>query len=100
MRYFLDKIIPDDIGKETNNLLLICLIAAPVYLVWSFFDPRILIVYAMGALSATTLLSFVWAIKDVVINKKYEYTEGIILIFTIIMCAVLLVLFTIEFILK
>lgn len=33
MRYFLDKIIPDDIGKEINSFLLICLIAAPVYLV-------------------------------------------------------------------
>lgn len=77
-------------NREVNKLVIYC--TAPVKAVVG----EVAVVETIS----DTLLSFVWAIKDVVINKKYEYTEGIILIFTIIMCAVLLVLFTIEFILK
>lgn len=100
MRYFLDKIIPDNIDEEVGYFLLLCCITPPIYFVWGIFDERMFMVFALGTISTATLLMFTCTIKDVIKNDDLNNEDWIFLIFAFLMSVVLIVLFTIEFVLK
>ena len=100
MRYFLDKIIPDDINEEVGYFLLLCCVTFPIYFIWSFFDSRMFMVFALGTISSATLLMFACVTKDSVKNEDFDDEDWIFLVFTFLMSVVLIVLFTIEFVLK
>lgn len=100
MRNFLDKIIPDNIDKEVGNFLLFCWTMFPIYLVLGFFDSRIFMVYFLGTACSTIFLTFACLMKDEIKNKSSDDDDWIFLIFTFLMGIVIIVLLTIEFVLK
>lgn len=100
MREFLDKIIPDNIDEEVGYFLLLCCITFPIYFVWGIFDERMFMVFILGTISTGTLLMFTLYIKDAIKNDGLDNEDWIFLIFAFLMSVVLIVLFTIEFVLK
>lgn len=100
MRNFLDRIIPDNIDEEMGNFLLLWWVTFPIYFVWGFFDLRMFMVFALGTISSATLLIFACVMKDSVKNDDFDDEDWIFLIFTFLMSVVLIVFFTIEFVLK